>query len=84
MYKRQVSGPQVAFLKGAVHVVAVAALDEPFVHFVMERHIKLRLLVGMALVAERGLGGLQQVLLILALVNAVAAHATHILSLIHI
>ena len=32
----------------AVHVVAIAALHQPFIHPMMERHIELRLLLEMA------------------------------------
>ncbi len=56
-----------------MHVVAVAARDQAFVHLVMERHIERRFRVGVALEAERRLGSLQQRFFFLALVNAVAA-----------
>jgi len=58
--------------EGAVHVVAVAARDQAFVHLVVERHIERRLSVRVALEAERRLRSLQQ-LFCLALMNAVAA-----------
>ena len=55
-----------------MHVVAIAARDQAFVHLVVERHIERRLSVGVALEAERRLRSLQQ-LFFLALMNAVAA-----------
>src|ERR1035438_2684583 len=58
-----------------MHVVAVGALDQAFIHLVVYRHVELRLLVGVALVAERGLRRLEQRLL-LATVDVVAADAT--------
>ena len=57
---RVISGSQVALLKGAMHVVAIAALDEAFIHFVVSGHIKLRLDVGMALEAQSRLWCLEQ------------------------
>jgi hypothetical protein len=65
---------QVVVPEGAVNVVAVAALDQAFVHLVVERHIERRLHVGVALEAKRGLRSLQQ-RLFLAAVDAVAAGA---------
>ena len=68
---------QVVGLEGAVHVMAVGALDHAFVHRVMERHIELRLHVGVALEAERGLRSLEQ-RLCFAAVNAVATDAADV------
>src|SRR6202167_5795199 len=65
-------GPHAVGSKGAVHVVAIAAQDQAFVHLVVERHIERRLSVGVALEAERRLRSLQQSFF-LALMNAVAA-----------
>ncbi len=58
-----------------MHVVAIAAHDQAFVHLVVERHIERRLGVGVALETERRLRSLQQMFffLFLALMNAVAA-----------
>ena len=56
-----------------MHVVAIAARDQAFVHLVVERHIERRLSVGVALEAERRLRSLQQLFFFLALMNAVAA-----------
>ncbi len=71
---RIVPRPQVVLLECAVHIVAVAALHQALVHLVVVGHIELRLLVGVALEAERRLSGLQQ-LLLLAVVDVVAADA---------
>jgi len=60
--------------EGAVHVVAIAAHDQAFVHLVVERHIERRLSVGVALEAELRLRSLQQIFFLLALMNAVAAN----------
>ena len=54
------SGLQVAVPEGAVRVVTVAALDQALIHLVVEGHVELRLLVGMALEAELGLRSLEQ------------------------
>ncbi len=66
-------GLHVVGQEGAVHVVAIAARDQAFVHLVVERHIERRLSVGVALEAERRLRNLQQIFFFLALVNAMAA-----------
>ena len=70
-------GLHVVGSEGAVHVVAIAALDQAFVHLVVERHIECRLCIGMALEAERRLRSLQQ-LFFLALMNAVATDTTDV------
>ena len=70
-------GLQIVVAEGAVNVMAIAALDQAFVHLVMERHVEVRLHVGVALEAEFGLTGLQQVL-ILGGMNRVATDAAHI------
>ena len=59
-------------------IVAVGALHQPFLHLVMERHIELRLDVGVALEAKLRLGYLEQVLRILAGVNTMAVHAAYV------
>jgi len=43
-------------LNAAVDIVAIAALNQSFVHSVMERHVELRLLFEMAGIAKAGLG----------------------------
>ncbi len=65
-------GLHVVGQEGAVHVMAIAALDQAFVHLVVERHIEGRLRVGVALEAERRLRNLEQ-RFFLAVMNAVAA-----------
>ena len=65
-------GLQVVGQEGAVHVVAIAARDQAFVHLVMERHIERGLRVGVALKAKRRLCRLQQ-LFFFAVMDAVAA-----------
>ncbi len=70
--------PQVVGQEGAVHVVAIAARDQAFLHLVMEGHVERRLSIGVALEAERRLLSLQQVLFFLALMNAVAANAADV------
>ena len=70
-------GPDVVVAKRPVNVVAVRALDQAFVHLVMERHVERRLHVGVALEAELRLRGLQQLVLGIARMNAVATGAAH-------
>src|SRR5271169_4411151 len=67
-------GLQVVGSEGAVHVVAIAARDQAFVHLVVEGHIERRLSIGVALEAERRLRSLQQRFFFLALMNAVTAN----------
>src|SRR5580698_1194233 len=67
-------GLHVVGSEGAVHVVAITARDQAFVHLVVERHIERRLSVGVALEAKRRLRNFQQVFFFLALMNAVAAN----------
>jgi len=61
-----------------VHVVAIAARDQAFFHFVVEWHIERRLSVGVALEAENRLRNLQQIFFFLALMSAVAANAADV------
>ena len=71
-------GPEVLLAKCSVGIVAVGALDKPFLHFVMEGHVELRLCVGVALEAEFRLRDLEQLFLVFAAMNAVAAYAAHV------
>src|ERR1035441_2343246 len=57
--------------------MAVSALNQAFIHLVMERHIERWLDVGVALIAELRLGGLQQLVLRVPGMDAVAACAAH-------
>ena len=54
--------PDVVPLKCAVHIVAIGALNQALVHFVVEGHVELRVLLGVALIAEHGLRSLEQML----------------------
>lgn len=69
---------QVALSECAVRIVAIRAGHHAFVHLVVEGHAELRLLIVMASEAEIRLCCLEQRGLLLALVNAVAADATHV------
>jgi len=69
-------GPYIVVAKGAMNVVAVTALDQAFIHLVMERLCKRRLDVRVARVAERGLRCLQQIGFFSSGMNAMAASAT--------
>lgn len=71
-------GSQIDQIERAVRVMAVGALDQAFIHPVVNRQIELRFLVSVAPVAEPRLRSLQEVFLCLAVVYAVAADATHI------
>src|SRR6202167_5700825 len=71
-------GLHVVGSEGAVHVVAIAARDQAFVHLVVERHIERRLSVGVALEAERRLRNFQQMFFFLALMSAVAANTADV------
>lgn len=69
---------QVDQIECAVRVVAVSALDQAFVHPVVEGHVELPLLIGMASVTESRLRGRQEVFSRFAFVDAVATDATYI------
>ena len=62
-----------------VHVVAIAALDQPFIHAMMERHVELGFLLEMACVAKFGLGLYQQEIRFVAVVRRMAGDATHVI-----
>lgn len=64
-------------LKRAMWVMAIAALHQSFIHFVMEGLRKCRLHVGVAGVAELGLRNPEQARLILKAVNTMATGAAH-------
>jgi hypothetical protein len=64
--------------KRSVGVVAVGALDQAFLHLVMERHIELRLDIGVALETQLRLRDLEEMVPIRAGVNAVTTDAAHI------
>ena|ERR1017187_3575094 len=64
--------------KCSVRIVAVSALHQAFFNLMVERHVELRLDVGVALEAKPGLSNFEQMLRIFAGVHTVAAYATHI------
>ena len=61
--------PHLVGFHRAVHVVAIAALDQPLVHSMMERHVELGLLLEMAPVAKFGLGLYEQKIRFFAVVR---------------
>jgi len=61
--------PHLMRLYCAMHVVAIAALDQPLVHSMMERHVELGLLLEMAPVAKFGLGLYEQKIRFFAVVR---------------
>jgi hypothetical protein len=67
----------------AVHVVAIAALHQPFIHPMMKRHVELRFLLEMAGVAKLWLGLDQQKLSLLGVVRRVARDATDVILQMH-
>jgi len=69
---------QVIVPESAMNVMAIAALDQTFIHPVMERHIERRLYIGVALKAEHGLRSLEQLLFVCAGMHAVATGAADI------
>lgn len=64
---------------GAVHVVAIAALHEAFIHAMVEGHFELSFLLEMAGVAELGLGLYEQKLRFLRMVRRMAGDATDVI-----
>jgi len=71
-------GSQVLPAKRPMRIMAVSALDQALFHLVMERHVELRLDVGVALEAQLRLRDLEQVILVFAHVNAVATDAAYV------
>jgi len=72
------SGLEIVVAEGAVWIVAIAAANRAFVHWMVEGHVECGFLIAVAREAELGLFGLQQVLRSFRLVNAVAAEATDV------
>ena len=68
-------GLQVVSPEGAMHVVAVTALDRAFVHRVVERHIERTLHIGVAGIAERRLRNFEQARFVLNAVDGMATEA---------
>jgi len=71
-------GPHLLGSHGSVRVVAIAALNEPFVDAMVERHGEFGFLVEMAPVAKHWLGFHQQEVLRRRVVRRVAGNATHV------
>ena len=62
-----------------MHIVAIAALHQPFIHPMMERHVELGLLLEMTGVAKLGLGFYEQEFLGLRMVRRMTGNATHVI-----
>lgn len=67
----------------AVRIVAVRALDQTFVHTMMERHVELRLLLQMTCVTKFRLRLDQQVFFFHCMVRGMARSAAHVISSVH-
>jgi hypothetical protein len=67
----------------AVHVVAIAALHQPFIYPVMERHVELRLLLKMAGKAKLRLRFDEQKLRFFGVVRRMAGDATNVVLQMH-
>ena len=67
----------------SMHVVAIAALDQPLIHTVMERHVELRFLLQVAAVAQPGLGLYEKELRFCGVVRRMAGDATDIVLGMH-
>lgn len=59
------SGLQVVWTEGAVSVMAVGALDQALIHLVMNGHVELGFLLGVAAIAKRRLRCFQHVVLLI-------------------
>ena len=62
-----------------MHVVAIAALDQPFIDAMVKGHLELRLLLQMAAVAKLRLRFDQQVLARLSVMRRMAGDAAHVI-----
>jgi hypothetical protein len=71
--------PHLVRLHRAVHVVAIAALDQALVHSMMERHVELGFLLEMAPIAKLGLGFYEQKIRIFAVMRRMAGDATDVI-----
>ena len=71
-------GLEVVVPESAVGIMAIAALDQTFVHLMVKRHIERRFNVGVALKTERRLRSLEQLLFVRAGMHAVAAGAADV------
>jgi hypothetical protein len=69
--------PDVVVAKGAMNIMAVTALDQPLIHFVMKRLRERRLHIRVTGITKLGLRDLQQIRFFSRRVNAMAANATN-------
>jgi hypothetical protein len=72
------SGLEIVVAEGAVWIVAIAAANRAFVHWMVEGHVECGFLVAVASEAELRLFGLQQMLGRFRFVDAVAAEAADV------
>jgi hypothetical protein len=72
--------PDLFWTYRSVRVMAIAALDQPFVHAMMERHVELGLLLQVACVAKLRLGLYEQELGFFGMVRRMAGDATNVIS----
>jgi hypothetical protein len=70
--------PEIFGVERAVRIMAVGALHQAFFHLVMEWHIELRFRLGVATEAEFWLRGFEELILVVRVVNAVAADTAHV------
>ena len=68
--------PHLFGLHRAVYIVAIAALDQPFVDAMMKGHVELRFLLEMAAIAKFGLRLHKQEIRFFAVVRRMAGNAT--------
>jgi hypothetical protein len=62
---------------GAVRIVTIGALDEAFIHSMVERHIELSFFRQMARVAQLGLSFCQQEFFCFCMMRRMAGNAAH-------
>ena len=70
-------GPDVVIAEGSMDIVAVAALNQPLIHLVVEGLCERRLHIGVALIAQQRLLRLQQFEFTHSAVHTVAAGAAY-------
>jgi hypothetical protein len=71
--------PHLVGFHRAVHVVAIAALDQTFIHTMMERHVELGFLLQMAPIAKLGLGLNQHKIRFFTVVRRMAGDAADVI-----
>lgn len=72
------AGPLQSAHERAMRIMAIAALDQPFIHLVMERLSKCRLDIGVATIAELRLRHFEEALFAFRLMDTVAARAANL------